>query len=82
MAHIRLASQAFHRPAEWVRHARTVLAWPGGETVYYKEFPGALASATKEVSAIAAAVAQFEPVTLVVDRTRLEEARSRFAPSQ
>ncbi|KAK4088469.1 hypothetical protein Purlil1_7348 [Purpureocillium lilacinum] len=80
MAHIRVASQAFHRPAEWVRHARTVLAWPGGETVYYKEFPGALASATKEVSAIAAAVAQFEPVTLVVDRTRLEEARSRFAP--
>ncbi|UNI24286.1 hypothetical protein JDV02_010043 [Purpureocillium takamizusanense] len=80
MAHIRLASQAFHRPAEWARHARTILAWPGSETVHYKEFPGALASATREVSAIADAVARFEPVTLVVERARLEDARSRFAP--
>ncbi|KAJ6444055.1 putative agmatine deiminase [Purpureocillium lavendulum] len=80
MAHVRVASQVFHRPAEWVRHARTILAWPGSETLYYKEYPGALASATREVSAIAAAVARFEPVTLIVERTRLAEAQKRFAP--
>ncbi|KND92833.1 Agmatine deiminase [Tolypocladium ophioglossoides CBS 100239] len=78
MAHLRRAS--LYRPAEWAHHARTILAWPGAKTQYYREVPGSLPLATKDVSAIAEAVARFEPVTLVVQRDRLAEAQKRFAP--
>ena len=77
MAHAR---PSFYRPAEWARHARTILAWPGSKTQYYREVPGMLPLATADVSAIAEAVARFEPVTLVVERDRLAEAQKRFAP--
>ncbi|KJZ75727.1 hypothetical protein HIM_04884 [Hirsutella minnesotensis 3608] len=79
MASIRaVSSSVFCRHAEWARHAHTVLAWPSARTHYYLGAPGALERATADVSAIADAVAAFEPVTLVVGRERLADARRRF----
>lgn len=71
------SSSSFYMPAEWTRHARTILAWPSPSNKY--SFAAqSLAAATNEVSSIVEAVAQFEPVTLVVDSGRLTEARQRF----
>lgn len=65
-------------PAEWGRHARTILAWPSRNS---KAYPSArdLEAATNDVSSIAEAVARFEPVTLIVDNERAAEASQRFA---
>lgn len=64
-------------PAEWSRHARTIMAWPSWSSNAYRT-SRSLAAATDEVSSIAEAVAQFEPVTLLVATGRLAEARQRF----
>lgn len=68
---------SFHMPAEWSRHARTILAWPSRIS---KTYPTAknLNAATDDVSSVAEAVAPFEPVTLTVDNDGLADARQMF----
>lgn len=66
-------------PAEWARHARTILAWPGAKIQYDKHDPESVARATKDICSIAEAVSRFEPVTLLVGRERLAEAQKVFA---
>jgi len=68
----------FFMPAEWTRHARTVVAWPSLRNTTFIT-PASLHAATDEVSRIAEAVARFEPVTLVVTQERAAEARKRFS---
>ncbi len=64
-------------PAEWEPHERTWMAWPSqgytlGDTVEEVE------SARGAWAAVAAAVARFEPVTLVVDPGDADVARSHL----
>lgn len=74
------ASSSFLRPAEWARHSHCILAWPGLNNPAFQT-PASLTAATNEVSALARAIAAFEPVTLVVGQERLDEARELFSPS-
>ncbi|VUC24507.1 unnamed protein product [Clonostachys rosea] len=69
-----------YRSAEWTRHARTILAWPGSVFLTHRDgnHPEESCSATREVSSIAEAIAQFEPVTVLVSNNRMEHARKRF----
>jgi agmatine deiminase len=70
-------SSSFFMPAEWIRHTRTILAWPGLRNPSFLD-RNSLATATEEVSCIADAVARFEPVTLLVGKERMDEAQRRF----
>lgn len=79
MAQNRLVS--FCRPAEWAKHARTILAWPSAKAAPYQEDRMSLSRATTDICSIAEAVARFEPVTVLVDRGRLAEAEKRFPAS-
>ena len=65
------------RRAEWAPQRRILLGWPGLESEL-KDYPEMLAKATSEVSAVAQAIAQFTPVTLIVGVERVEEAELHF----
>lgn len=69
--------QSFFMPAEWAPHARTILAWPSLRNPTFLTSQS-ITAATDEISSIAEAVAQFEPVTLIVSRERLVAAQERF----
>lgn len=73
-------ASAMHRPAEWDRHDEIIMAWPSIENDAYADKGGSrdLAAATRDISAIAEAVAEFEQVTLLVTPDRLDEAKKRF----
>jgi len=61
-------------PAEWSPHERTLIAWPAREDAWR----GATIEQARDVHAqVVAAVAAFEPVTLVVDPAHAQDARSR-----
>ncbi|QKX58806.1 uncharacterized protein TRUGW13939_05933 [Talaromyces rugulosus] len=76
--HRAAAASSFLRPAEWTRHSHCILAWPGLNNPTFQT-PASLTAATNEVSALARAIAAFEPVTLVVGQERLDEARELFS---
>lgn len=71
---------AMYRPAEWDRHDEVIMAWPSIENDAYADKGGSrdLADATRDISTIAEAVAEFEQVTLLVTPDRLQEAKKRF----
>ncbi|KAL7930724.1 putative agmatine deiminase [Trichoderma chlorosporum] len=73
-----MSDTTFQRQAEWAPQRHVILAWPGLEGVL-QDYPERLAKATKEVSNIAAAIANFEPVTVLVGEERIEEAETYFA---
>ncbi|SPO01755.1 related to peptidylarginine deiminase and related enzymes [Cephalotrichum gorgonifer] len=54
------------------------MAWPGKEGIL-KDYPESLDRATAEVSAIAGAVAHFQPVVMIVGNERPKEAGAHFA---
>jgi agmatine deiminase len=61
-------------PAEWAPHERTLIAWPVREAAWR----GTTIEEAREVYAqVIAAVAAFEPVTLVVDPAHADDARRR-----
>ncbi|MGN6188579.1 MAG: agmatine deiminase family protein [Conexibacter sp.] len=61
-------------PAEWAPHERTLIAWPAREAAWR----GATIEQARDVTAqVAAAIAAFEPVTLVVDPAHAKDARKR-----
>ncbi|CRG84526.1 hypothetical protein PISL3812_01803 [Talaromyces islandicus] len=78
--HRATAASSFLRPAEWTRHSHCILAWPGLNNSTFQT-PASLTAATNEVSALAHAIAAFEPVTLVVGQEQADEARELFSPS-
>ncbi|PMB66781.1 putative agmatine deiminase [Beauveria bassiana] len=81
MAH--RATATFFRPAEWERQSGVIMAWPAAANdAYLDDDKQGLKDVTKDMTAIAEAVALFEPVTLVVTPERLEEAESRFKRSK
>ncbi len=61
-------------PAEWAPHERTLIAWPAREAAWR----GTTIEAARDVHAqVVAAVAAFEPVTLVTDPAHAADARQR-----
>jgi agmatine deiminase len=61
-------------PAEWAPHERTLIAWPAREEAWR----GASIEQARDVHAhVVAAVAAFEPVTLVVDPAHAKDAKRR-----
>lgn len=60
-------------PPEWAAHERTLIAWPARASMWGDQ----LEAAKREHVATVAAVAAFEPVTLVADPADAAEARSR-----
>lgn len=73
-----MSNATLHRRAEWAPQRGIIMGWPGLESTL-KEHPDKLAKTTQEVSAIAAAIAQFEPVTMLVGAERMDEALAHFA---
>lgn len=67
----------FFRPAEWERQSAVLMAWPSGANDAYEDSHD-LKAATKDVTAIAEAVALFEPVVVMVTPERLDDAQQRF----
>lgn len=57
-------------PAEWEPHERTVICWPARDEIWRGMREAALA----ETAVIAATVSRFEPVTVVAQPERAEEA--------
>ncbi|OAA46820.1 Peptidyl-arginine deiminase, Porphyromonas-type [Metarhizium rileyi] len=72
-----MADFTLHRRAESAPQECILLGWPGLESIY-KDYPDILAKATQEVSSIAAAIAQFLPVTVAVGEERFKEAEVHF----
>lgn len=62
-------------PAEWAPHERTVMCWPARDDLWGAHRP----QAVDEYVGVAAAVAQFEPVTMVAPPRYAEEAEARCA---
>lgn len=63
-------------PAEWAPHERTLIAWPAREEAWR----GATIEQARGVYAeVVAAVAAFEPVTLVADPAHVDDARRRVS---
>ncbi|MFM7065018.1 MAG: agmatine/peptidylarginine deiminase [Actinomycetes bacterium] len=62
-------------PAEWAPHERTVMCWPARDDLWGTH----RAQAVEEYVGVAAAVAQFEPVTMVAPPRYAEEAATRCA---
>jgi len=61
-------------PAEWAPHERTLIAWPAREEAWR----GTTIEEARDVHAqVVAAIAAFEPVTLVADPAHVEDARLR-----
>ncbi|EGX87864.1 putative peptidyl-arginine deiminase family protein [Cordyceps militaris CM01] len=73
------ALAAYFRPAEWGAQSSVIMAWPSGDNPAYHNAPDDLSAATEDISNIAAAVAKFEPVTLLVVQSRLADAQAQFA---
>lgn len=61
-------------PAEWAPHERTLIAWPQRESAWRGT---TIEQAREAHAAVVAAVAAFEPVTLVVDPSQEDDARRR-----
>jgi agmatine deiminase len=65
---------ALRMPAEWAPHERTLIAWPAREAAWR----GTTIEAARDAHAqVVAAVAAFEPVTLVADPAHADDARRR-----
>lgn len=74
------ASAALFRPAEWDPQSSVIMSWPSAETGAYDKTDD-LNRATADVSAIAEAVGKFQPVTVLVEEDRYDEAKGRFKSS-
>ncbi|EGX88545.1 putative peptidyl-arginine deiminase family protein [Cordyceps militaris CM01] len=72
------ATSALRMPAEWSRHRRTLTAWPDQSSQKDAE---TLQGAERDVAAIANAIVEFEPVTLLCRPRNVARARALLSPS-
>jgi agmatine deiminase len=70
------AEAGFHMPAEWAPHARTWMAWPSRLDLWNDGLHAAQAAYAQ----VAAAIAQFEPVTMIANPADLHHVRAAVAP--
>ena len=74
-----MASREFHMQAEWAEHERTWMAWPSsGYTLGETE---ELANEARKCwSDVANTIVRFEPVTILVDPSAVDEAKKWLDP--
>src|SRR5690606_30163558 len=65
----------YSMPPEWAPHTRTFLSWPIQASMVYPDDYEAVCQGYAE---IAKAIAEFEPVTLIVNPTDSDHVRSFF----
>ncbi|MEW1655233.1 agmatine deiminase family protein [Streptomyces sp. NPDC093707] len=70
------AADGFRMPPEWAPHERTWMAWPGPNATFGAEGGQALTAARAAWAAVARAVRQYEPVTVVAGPGQLTGARA------
>ncbi|WEB40253.1 agmatine deiminase family protein [Streptomyces yunnanensis] len=70
------AADGFRMPPEWAPHERTWMAWPGPNFTFGAEGDETLAEARRAWAAVARAVRQYEPVTVVAGPGQLDGARA------
>jgi agmatine deiminase len=63
-------------PAEWVEHTRTFISWPVQESMVY---PDDYAAVSEGYAQIVKAIAEFEPVTIVVNPMDLTQVKLFFS---
>lgn len=54
-------------PAEWARHAATWMIWPHNQALWESGWGVTLADVQRDYARVAATIARFEPVNMVVD---------------
>ena len=64
-------SNQFHMPAEWAQHQRCWMAWPAREGMWDDQ-----ASTRQTYAAVAHAIREFEPLTMLVPPAMAAEARN------
>ena len=75
-----MTTPTWHMPAEWEPHERTWMAWPSaGYTL--GDTPEQAMEARACWSSVANVIAQFEPVTVVVEQSDAETARQWLDPA-
>ncbi|WP_310550525.1 agmatine deiminase family protein [Paenibacillus glufosinatiresistens] len=62
----------YSMPAEWAEHERTFISWPVQASICY---PGSYASVCEGYAGIIRAIAEFEPVTVIVNPEEAEQVR-------
>lgn len=62
-------------PAEWARHAATWMIWPHNQPLWESGWGVTLADVQRDYARVAAAIARFEPVKMVVDPSAMSIAR-------
>ncbi|MDF2926136.1 MAG: agmatine deiminase [Paenibacillaceae bacterium] len=70
---------AYKMPAEWQRHTCTFISWPVADSMVYPQDYAAVCNGYEE---IIRAIAEFEPVTVIVNPDDLEQVRARLAGTQ
>jgi agmatine deiminase len=73
--HLSLDS-GWRMPAEWARHAATWMVWPHNQALWESGWRVSLADVQRDYARVAAAIARFEPVKMVVDPSSLQSARA------
>ncbi|WP_060494102.1 agmatine/peptidylarginine deiminase [Pseudomonas sp. NBRC 111140] len=71
--HLSLDS-GWRMPAEWARHAATWMVWPHNQAVWESGWHVRLADVQQDYARVAAAIARFEPVKMVVDPSAMASA--------
>lgn len=66
----------YRMPAEWAKHERTFMSWPVQDSMVY---PENYEEVTAGYAEIITAIAEFEPVTVIVNPDDLERVGARFA---
>ncbi|RIX51580.1 agmatine deiminase family protein [Paenibacillus nanensis] len=66
----------YRMPAEWAKHERTFISWPVQDSMVY---PDNYPNVKKAYAEIIEAMAEFEPVTVVVNPDDLVEVKTLFA---
>lgn len=71
-----MATPTFFRPREGSHHGAILMAWPGPKNPNYGE--DEVSKLKSELAAIAMAISDYEPVTLLVHSSDLSEAETTF----
>lgn len=69
----------YKMPAEWTTHQRTFISWPIKDSMCY---PKDYKEVCKGYKALIEAIAEFEPVTVVVNEEEKESVRALFKKTQ
>jgi agmatine deiminase len=68
-----MLKMTYRMPPEWVQHERTFMAWPVQSSMV---FPDEYTEVGLGYAEIAKAIAEFEPVTLVVNQEQIERVQA------